>query len=38
VCAIKDVFAEGSNYLIIGAVAIAIVKIVLPILFSQKDL
>jgi hypothetical protein len=38
VCAIKNVFAKGTNYSIIGAVAITIVETALPILFSQKDL
>jgi hypothetical protein len=38
VCAFGDVSAEGTNYLIAGAVAIAIVGTALPILFSRKDL
>jgi hypothetical protein len=38
VCAIKKMFAKGTNYSIVGVVAIAIVKTALPILLSQKDL
>jgi hypothetical protein len=38
VCDIKDVFAKGTNYLIIGVVTIAIVGIALPIFFSPKNL
>ncbi|CAK9236755.1 unnamed protein product [Sphagnum troendelagicum] len=38
VCAFGDVSAEGTNYLIAGAVAIAIVGTALPIIFSRKDL
>lgn len=38
VCAIGDVSMECTNYLIARTIAIAIVKINLPILFSQKDL
>eukprot|EP00850_Spirogloea_muscicola_P000781 SM000003S11026 [mRNA] locus=s3:487559:488561:- [translate_table: standard] len=37
VCAVGDVSAEGTNYLIIGAVAIALVGTAFPILFSRKD-
>lgn len=38
VCAVGDVSAEGTNYLIAGAVAIALVGTAFPILFSRKDL
>ncbi|KAG0629048.1 hypothetical protein M758_1G072800 [Ceratodon purpureus] len=38
VCAVGDVSAEGTNYLIAGAVAIALVGTALPVLFSRKDL
>ena len=38
VCAVGDVSAEGTNYLIAGAIAIALVGTALPILFSRKDL
>ena len=38
VCAVGDVSAESTNYLIAGAVAIALVGTGLPILFSRKDL
>jgi len=38
VCAFGDVSADSTNYLIAGAVAIAIVGTALPILFSRKDL
>jgi hypothetical protein len=37
-CAIKDVFVEGTNYSIVGVFAITIVETALPIIFSQKDL
>jgi hypothetical protein len=37
-CAIRDVSIEGTNYSIVEDVAIAIVRIVLPIFFSQKNL
>ena len=37
-CAAGDVSAEGTSYLIAGAIAIAIVGSALPILFSRKDL
>lgn len=38
VCAVGDVSAAGTNYLIAGAVAIALVGTAFPILFSRKDL
>lgn len=38
VCAVGDVSAEGTNYLIAGAAAIALIGTALPVLFSRKDL
>lgn len=38
VCAVGDVSAEGTNYLIAGAVAIALIGTAYPLLFSRKDL
>lgn len=38
VCAVGDVSAEGTNYLVAGAIAIALVGSAFPILFSRKDL
>lgn len=38
VCAVGDVSAAGTNYLIAGAIAIALVGTALPVLFSRKDL
>lgn len=38
VCAVGDVSAEGTKYLIVGAIAIALVGTALPVLFSRKDL
>ncbi|KAG6556989.1 hypothetical protein Mapa_001405 [Marchantia paleacea] len=38
VCAVGDVSADGNNFLIAGAVAIAIVGTAFPIFFSRKDL
>jgi len=38
VCVIKDMFAKGTNYLIVGAIAIAIVGTTLPIFSPWKDL
>jgi hypothetical protein len=38
VCAVGDVSAEGTNYLIAGAIAVALVGTALPVLFSRKDL
>jgi hypothetical protein len=38
VCAIKDVSTKGTNYLIVGAIAITIFGTALPILFFWKDL
>ncbi|CAN6336059.1 unnamed protein product [Urochloa humidicola] len=37
VAAVGDVAAEGNNYLIAGAVAVALVGTAFPILFSRKD-
>jgi hypothetical protein len=37
VAAVGDVSAEGSTYLIAGAVAVALVGTAFPILFSRKD-
>ncbi|KAJ7548543.1 hypothetical protein O6H91_07G016200 [Diphasiastrum complanatum] len=38
ICAVGDVSAEGTNYLILGAVVIALLGTAFPILFSRKDL
>lgn len=38
VCAVGDVSAAGTNYLIAGAVAVALIGTALPVLFSRKDL
>eukprot|EP00249_Psilotum_nudum_P005381 c18821_g1_i1 orf=286-711(+) len=38
VCAIGDVSAEGTNYLVIGAIAVALLATAFPVLFSRKDL
>lgn len=38
VCAVGDVSAAGTNYLIAGAVAIALVGTAFPVFFSRKDL
>jgi len=38
VCAVGDVSAAGTNYLIAGAVAIALVGTAFPLLFSRRDL
>ncbi|XP_020267474.1 uncharacterized protein LOC109842965 [Asparagus officinalis] len=38
VAAVGDVSAEGTNYLIAGAVAIALIGTAFPIVFSRKDI
>ncbi|CAN6471699.1 unnamed protein product [Victoria cruziana] len=38
VCAFGDVSSDGTNYLIAGAVAVALIGTAFPILFSRKDL
>ncbi|XP_078446447.1 uncharacterized protein LOC144715416 [Wolffia australiana] len=38
VAAVGDVSAEGTTYLIAGAIAVALVGTAFPILFSRKDL
>lgn len=38
VAAVGDVSSEGTNYLIAGAAAVALLGTAFPILFSRKDL
>eukprot|EP00250_Pteridium_aquilinum_P017534 c23678_g1_i1 orf=81-509(+) len=38
VCAVGDVSPEGTNYLIAGAIAVALLGTAYPLLFSRKDL
>ncbi|KAL3683392.1 hypothetical protein R1sor_001414 [Riccia sorocarpa] len=38
VCAVGDVSADGTTYLIAGAVAVALVGTAFPLFFSRKDL
>ncbi|CAA7392731.1 unnamed protein product [Spirodela intermedia] len=38
VAAVGDVSAEGTTYLVAGAIAVALVGTAFPILFSRKDL
>lgn len=38
VCAVGDLSADSTTYLIAGAVAIGLIGTALPILFSRKDL
>jgi hypothetical protein len=37
VCAVGDVSAAGTNYLIAGAVAVALIGTAFPFIFSRKD-